>query len=49
MKSAQYNAAIVVNAIEDVKIIEDGKQKLKAIESGQADKFNQRWMSQFDE
>ena len=49
LKSAQYNAAIVVNAIEDVKIIEDGKQKLKAIESGQADKFNQRWMSQFDE
>ena len=34
LKSAQYNAAIVVNAIEDVKIIEDGKQRLKPVESG---------------
>ena len=49
LKSAQYNAAIVVNAIEDVKIIEDGKQRLKPVESGQTDMFKQHWMNQFDE
>ena len=49
LKSAQYNAAIVVNAIEDVKIIEDGKQRLKPVENGQTDMFKQHWMNQFDE
>lgn len=49
LKSAQYNATIIYNAIEDVKIINDGKQTLKKAESGQMDMFNQQWTMQFDE
>lgn len=49
LKSPQYNAAIVANAIDDVKIIADGEQKMKQAENGQIDMFKQQWADQFED
>ena len=49
LKSPQYNAAIVANAIDDVKIIADGEQKMKQAENGQVDMFKQQWADQFED
>lgn len=47
LKTPQYNAMIVFNAIEDIKVITDGKKKLGMADN---DKFNNNnWMSAFDD
>lgn len=47
LKTPQYNSMIVFNALEDLKVISDGK---KALESAANDKFNNKdWMSAFDD
>lgn len=47
LKTPQYNSMIVFNAIEDLKVITDGKKKLELLGN---DKFNNaNWMSAFDD
>ena len=47
LKSPQYNSMIVFNAIEDLKVIDDGKKMLGLAGN---DKFNNgNWMSAFDD
>lgn len=47
LKTPQYNSMIVFNAIEDLKVISDGKRKLESLKK--RDSFSQKWMNAFDE
>lgn len=49
LKSPQYNATVVFNAIEDYQLLDSGKQILKRNEDGHPDMFNQQWTAQFDD
>ena len=48
LKSPQYNATVVFNAIEDYQVLQNGKQIYEKIESGKPDMFKQNWMNQFE-
>ena len=48
LKTPQYNATIVFNAMEDYQILQEGKQILEQLKNGQANMFNQDWLKQFE-
>ena len=47
LKSPQYNATVVFNAIEDYQVLQNGKQIYEKIESGKPDMFKQKQLNLF--